>query len=73
MEAPDPLPSGTIQVQMDFAYDGGGLGKGGLASLYVEGNRVAEGRVEHTHPMIFSARFHGQCGRKDGRAHLPRL
>jgi arylsulfatase len=40
---------------MEFAYDGGGLGKGGDVSLYVDGDKVGEGRVELTLPMIFSA------------------
>jgi arylsulfatase len=40
---------------MEFAYDGGGLGKGGTVTLYVEGDKVGEGRVEGTVPMIFSA------------------
>ena len=40
---------------MEFAYDGGGLGKGGTATLYVDGSKVGEGRVEATVPMVFSA------------------
>ena len=40
---------------LDFAYDGGGAGKGGKATLYVNGTSVAEGRVEKTQPNIFSA------------------
>ena len=40
---------------MEFAYDGGGLAKGGAVTLYVDGNKVGEGRVEGTVPMIFSA------------------
>ena len=40
---------------MEFAYDGGGLAKGGGAALYVDGAKVGEGRVEATTPMIFSA------------------
>ena len=40
---------------MEFAYDGGGLAKGGDVTLYVDGAKVGEGRVEHTVPMIFSA------------------
>ncbi|MGH3036147.1 MAG: arylsulfatase [Gaiellaceae bacterium] len=51
----DPLPSGRHQVRMEFAYDGGGLGKGGTVSLYVDGTKVGEGRVEATAAMIFSA------------------
>jgi arylsulfatase len=40
---------------MEFAYDGGGLAKGGDVTLYVDGDKVGEGRVEHTVPMLFSA------------------
>jgi arylsulfatase len=40
---------------MDFAYDGGGVAKGGLVSLFVNGEKVGEGRVERTQPYGFSA------------------
>ena len=40
---------------MEFAYDGGGLGKGGTVTLYVDGEQVGEGRVDATVPMVFSA------------------
>ena len=40
---------------MEFAYDGGGLGKGGTASLYLDGEQVGEGRVDATAAMVFSA------------------
>jgi arylsulfatase A-like enzyme len=49
------VPPGEHQVRMEFAYDGDGLGKGGDVTLYVDGDKVAEGRVEHTVPMLFSA------------------
>jgi arylsulfatase len=49
------IPPGEHQVRMEFAYDGGGLGKGGTVSLYVDGELVGEGRIEGTVPMIFSA------------------
>jgi arylsulfatase len=49
------IPAGTHQVRMEFAYDGGGLGKGGTVSLYVDGERNGEGRVEGTVPLIYSA------------------
>jgi len=42
-------------VRVEFAYDGGGLGKGGTATLYLDGDKVGEGRVEGTVPMLFSA------------------
>ena len=51
----EPVPAGEHQVRMEFAYDGGGLGKGGDVTLHVDGEKVGEGRVEATVPMVFSA------------------
>jgi arylsulfatase len=51
----EPIPSGAHQVRMEFTYDGGGLGKGGGVTLFVDGEEVGEGRVEGTVPMLFSA------------------
>jgi hypothetical protein len=47
--------AGTHQVRMEFTYDGGGLGKGGSVTLFIDGDQVGEGRVEATVPMVFSA------------------
>jgi hypothetical protein len=55
VEADRELPAGAHQVRMEFAYDGGGLGKGGTATLFVDGTPVGEGRVAATAAMIFSA------------------
>jgi len=52
--AGSPLPEGKHQVRMEFAYDGGGLGKSGSATLYVDGEKVGEGRVGRTHAFLFS-------------------
>jgi arylsulfatase len=54
-EASNPLPPGAHQVRMEFIYAGGGLGKGGTASLFMDGNKVGEGKVGATAAMIFSA------------------
>lgn len=54
-EAESPVPSGTHQVRMEFAYDGGGLAKGGDVTLYYDGSPVGTGRVGATQPMVFSA------------------
>jgi hypothetical protein len=51
----EPLAEGEHQVRLEFAYDGGGLGKGGTASLYLDGEKVSDGRVDGTVPMLFSA------------------
>jgi len=53
--APQGLSPGPATVVLDFSYDGGGAGKGGKATLYVNGKAVADGRVEKTQPNIFSA------------------
>ncbi|MEU4426073.1 arylsulfatase [Actinoplanes sp. NPDC024001] len=49
------LPTGRHQVRMHFAYDGGGLAKGGTVTLYHDATAAGTGRVEATQPMIFSA------------------
>jgi arylsulfatase A-like enzyme len=51
--AETPTPAGTHQVRMAFAYDGGGVGKGGTVTLSVDGQQVGAGRVEATMPMVF--------------------
>ena len=48
------VPAGTHQVRMEFAYDGGGLAKGGTATLYIDGSAVGEGRIGGTVPMVYS-------------------
>jgi arylsulfatase A-like enzyme len=54
VESATPLPTGEHQVRMEFAYTGGGLGKGGQIKLYVDGKKVGEGAVPMTQAMIFS-------------------
>jgi Sulfatase len=55
VEATSPLPVGEHQVRMEFAYAGGGLGKGGQVTLYVDGKKVGEGTVPMTQAIVFSA------------------
>lgn len=53
--SPKALAAGKATIRYEFAYDGGGLGKGGTGRIFVNGEKVAEGRIEHTQAMIFSA------------------
>ncbi|RPJ45148.1 MAG: arylsulfatase [Betaproteobacteria bacterium] len=53
--AAKPLAPGKATIRFDFAYDGGGPGKGGMGTLYVNNEKVAEGRIEHTQAGLFSA------------------
>ena len=55
VEGDTPIPPGEHQLRMEFDYDGGGLAKGGTVSLHLDGDKVGEGRVEATQPMVFSA------------------
>jgi len=52
--APDMLPKGLVTIELDFKYDGGGVGKGGMASISINGQMVAEERIEKTQPYIFA-------------------
>jgi arylsulfatase len=55
VESNTALPAGQHQVRMEFAYAGGGLGKGGKVSLYIDGKKVGEGKIPMTQAMVFSA------------------
>ena len=55
VEGDRAIPAGKHQVRMEFAYDGGGLAKGGTVSLFIDGQKVGEGRIEMTEPFAFSA------------------
>ncbi len=55
VESSGALPAGQHQVRMEFAYAGGGLGKGGKATLFVDGKKVGEGNVDATLAFVFSA------------------
>jgi arylsulfatase len=48
------LDAGRHEVRVDFAYDGGGVGRGGTATLRVDGRAVGEVRVDATVPYYFS-------------------
>nr|WP_231871561.1 arylsulfatase [Planctomyces sp. SH-PL62] len=52
--APTPLPEGKVTIRYEFAYDGGGPGKGGKGTILVNGKKVAEGRIDRTQANLFS-------------------
>ena len=49
------LAPGKSEIKLDFVYDGGGPGKGGTATLSVNGNKAAEGRIANTTANVFSS------------------
>jgi len=66
VESTKAIPAGKHQVRMEFAYDGGGLAKGGTVSLYTDGQKFGEGRVEMTEPFAFSADETADVGVEEG-------
>ena len=71
IDATVPIPAGTTQVRMEFAYDGGGMGKGGEVTLYYDGAEVGRGRVEQTQGFIFSADETTDVGYESGTTVSP--
>lgn len=53
IEGSGNIPLGQHQIRVEFAYDGGGIAKGGNVSLFVDGTKTSEGRIEQTQPFPF--------------------
>jgi arylsulfatase len=51
----EKLPMGASSVRFEFDYDGGGMGKGGNGTIYVNDKSVGSARIEQTQPNVFSA------------------
>jgi arylsulfatase A-like enzyme len=60
-----PVPAGKATIRFEFAYDGGKLGSGADGSIFVNGQKVAEGRIEKTVPVIISADETAGVGQDD--------
>jgi arylsulfatase A-like enzyme len=52
--AEQAVPAGKATIRFEFAYDGNGWGKGGLGALFVNGQKVAQGRIGETQPFAFA-------------------
>jgi arylsulfatase len=65
-ESKSVIPYGTHQVRMEFAYDGGGLAKGGKVTLFIDARNVGEARIEQTEPQLFSADETCDVGTENG-------
>ena len=50
----EQLPTGPCTIRFDFAYDGGGVGKGGTGTLSINDKQVGQGRIDKTVPVHFS-------------------
>jgi arylsulfatase len=70
-DAESPLASGEHQVRVEFAYAGPGLAKGGDVTVYYDGEKVGDGKVLVTVPMIFGTEG-VEVGRELGTTVLPK-
>ncbi len=55
VSATDKLPEGKSTLRVEFSYEGGGVGKGGTTSLFLNDRKIGEGKIPRTQAMIFSA------------------
>jgi len=53
------VPNGKVKLVFDFKYDGGGMSKGGTITLFANGKKIGEGRVEKTSGYRYSL-YEGQ-------------
>jgi arylsulfatase A-like enzyme/uncharacterized protein YcnI len=65
-QAEVPITAGKHQIRAEFAYDGGGVAKGGTVTLYYDGKGVGRGRIPHTQPLAFSAEETTDVGHESG-------
>jgi len=60
------LKPGKHTIVYDFKYDGGGLGKGGVGTITIDGAKAGEARIEKTQPGLFSVDDLADVGTDDG-------
>ena len=64
--ADTPLPTGNVQVAMDFTADAAVMAPGGTVTLSANGQVIGKGRMDHTVPILFSAYSGLDIGRDNG-------
>ena len=60
------MPPGKATLQYEFIYDGGGLGKGGTGRIFVNGEKVAEGRIDKTQCCLIALDETADVGKSNG-------
>jgi arylsulfatase A-like enzyme len=66
MAAKQALPAGKATIRFEFAYDGDGVGKGAIGTIFVNGKSVASGRIERTQCCAFSGDEGADVGADEG-------
>jgi arylsulfatase A-like enzyme/uncharacterized membrane protein len=62
----EAIPAGDVTVRMVFDADAHRPGAGGAVSLWADGRRIGDGRIEHTVPIAFSSYAGLDVGRDNG-------
>ncbi|WP_448810482.1 arylsulfatase [Agromyces bauzanensis] len=62
----EPIPTGTVAVRMQFDADETKPGTGGGVSLWANGAKIGEGRIERTVPVLFTSYAGMDIGRDNG-------
>jgi arylsulfatase len=71
VQAARPVQGKEATIKLDFEYDGDGFGKGGTATIFVNDEKVAEGRIDKTQPNVFSADETADVGKDEGTVVVP--
>jgi len=64
--ATSKLPTGDVSIRMQFDADAAKPGTGGVVSLFANGDKVGEGRIDRTVPIAFSSYAGMDVGRDNG-------
>ncbi|WNM63588.1 arylsulfatase [Candidatus Nitrospira neomarina] len=64
--APHTLEPGKVTIRYEFVYEGPGMGKGGVGTIFVNDQKVAEGNIKHTQCCVFSADEGADVGLDEG-------
>lgn len=64
--APHSLEPGKVTIRYEFVYEGPGMGKGGVGTIFVNDQKVAEGNIKHTQCCAFSADEGADVGLDEG-------
>jgi arylsulfatase A-like enzyme len=66
ISAKQPLPAGKTTIRFEFATDGGKVGAGGTGTMFINGVKIATGRIENTNAFLFSADEGADVGVDEG-------
>jgi len=68
VEGARALAAGAHKLRLDFTYDGGGVGMGGVLALFVDGQKAGETRIIQTLPYALGISGAMDVGQDSGTA-----